>query len=351
MIIISPIYVTMVMLNESVQEKMDIGKFCRCSRSGGLHCRLLLEREAFIIALIGTKICPVCGKEFKGLGNICKDGDYCNECEKKVRLVFANDEEDHLSAAAIREKLDKYADAIAAYDSVEKPETCPICGKKLPKLMHMRLLDAYICMGCAEKAGDMLHMGYDAIGCMCLSEIQPLFGHAAAQGGRADASGAFHDADSLRIVYPLIRTLWQEPGEYGYKVEYIDPLDSLSDEELKAAPALAAKRREELEEKYGTHKAIFEVDSISKLYNESKGKRYYHDEYRIGGRVLMGNIVLRDQAAVKRTEGTKDLLIRKLGDCRKYSSDMKELKEGTEGGLFVESALSFVYPGDILYID
>ena len=34
------------------------------------------------MALIGTKICPVCGKEFKGLGNICKDGDYCNECEK-----------------------------------------------------------------------------------------------------------------------------------------------------------------------------------------------------------------------------------------------------------------------------
>ena len=303
------------------------------------------------MAIMGTKVCPICGKEFKGLGNICKDGDYCNECEKKVRLVFVEDEEDHLPAAKIRAKLNKYAGAIAAYDSIKKPETCPICGKKLPKLMNMRLLDAFICMGCAEKARDMLHTGYDAVGCMCLSEIQPLFGQAAVQGGRADSSGAFYDADSLRIVYPLIRTLWQEPGEYGYNVEYIDPLDSLSDEELKAAPALAAKRREELEEKYGTHKAIFEVDSISKLYNESKGKRHYRDEYRIGGRVLMGNIVLRDRAAVKRTEGTKDLLIRKLGDCRKYSSDMKELKEGTEGGLFVESALSFVYPGDILYID
>jgi hypothetical protein len=134
-------------------------------------------------------------------------------------------------------------------------------------------------------------------------------------------------------------------------VEYIDPLDFLSDEELRAAPALAEQRRAELEAKYGTHKAIFEVDKITKLYNESKGRRNYRNEYRIGGRVLMGNIVLRDQAAVKRTEGTKDLLIRKLGDCRKYSSDMKELKEGTEGGLFVESALSFVYPGDILYID
>ena len=303
------------------------------------------------MAIMGTKVCPICGKEFKGLGNICKDGDYCNECEKKVRLVFVEDEEDYLPAAKIRARLNKYAGAIAAYDSVKKPETCPVCGKKLPKLMHMRLLDAYICMGCAEKARDMVHTGYDAIGCMCLSEIQPLFKQAAVQGGRADSSGVSHNADALRIVYPLIRTLREVPGEDGYEVEYIDPLDSLSDEELQAAPALAEQRRAELEAKYGTHKAIFEVDKITKLYNESKGRRYYRNEYRIGGRVLMGNIVLRDQAVVKRAEGTKELLIRKLGDCREYRSDLKELKEGMEGGLFVESVLSFVYPGDILCID
>jgi len=228
---------------------------------------------------------------------------------------------------------------------------CAVCGKKLPKLMHLRLPDAYICMDCAEKAAEMLHTGYDAIGCMCLSEIRPLFERAAVRGGREDASGVFHNADQLRIIYPLIRTLREEPGEYGYKVEYIDPLDSLSDAELQAAPALAAKRREELEAKYGIHKAVFEVDRITKLYNESRGRRYYHNEYLISGRVLMGNIVLRDQAVVKRAEGTKELLIRKLGDCTEYRSDLKELKEGMEGGLFVESALSFVYPGDILCID
>ena len=167
--------------------------------------------------------------------------------------------------------------------------------------MQMRLLDAYICMGCAEKARDMVHTGYDAIGCMCLSEIQPLFKKAAVQGGRADSSGVFHNADALRIVYPLIRTLREVPGEDGYEVEYIDPLDSLSDEELQAAPALAEQRRAELEAKYSTHKAIFEVDKITKLYNESKGRRYYRNEYRIGGRVLLGNIALRDQAVVGNT--------------------------------------------------
>ena len=303
------------------------------------------------MAIMGTKVCPICGKEFKGLGNICKDGDYCNECEKKVRLVFVEDEEDYLPAAKIRAKLNKYAGSIAAYDSIKKPETCPVCGKKLPKLMNMRLLDAFICMGCAEKARDMLHTGYAAVGCMCLSEIQPLFGQAAVQGGRADSSGVFHNADALRIVYPLIRTLWVVPGEDVYEVEYIDPLDSLNDEELQAAPVLAEQRRTELEARYGVHKAIFEVDKITKLYNDSKGRRYYRNEYRIGGRVLMGNIALRDRAVVNRAEGARELSIRKLGDCREYRSDLKELKEGMEGGLFVESSLSFVYPGDILCID
>ncbi len=256
------------------------------------------------MALTETKICVVCGKEFKGLGNICKDGDYCNECEKKVRRVFVEDEEDYLPAAKIRARLNKYAGAIAAYDSVKKPEACPICGEKLPKLMHMRLLDAYICMDCAQKAAGMLHTGYDAVGCMCLPEILPLFERAAVRGGREDSEGVFYNADSLRVVYPLIRTLREVKGEDGYEVEYIDPLESLSDEDLRAAPALAARRRAELETKYGTHKAIFEVDKITKLYNESKGHMYYRNEYRIGGRVLMGNIALRDQAVVKRAEGT-----------------------------------------------
>ena len=89
----------------------------------------IFERKVFMMALTGTKICAVCGNEFKGAGNLCKDGYYCNDCEKKIRRVFQEDEEDYLSAADIRKKLNKYADAIAAYDSIIKPETCPVCGK------------------------------------------------------------------------------------------------------------------------------------------------------------------------------------------------------------------------------
>ncbi len=77
----------------------------------------------------------------------------------------------------------------------------------------------------------------------------------------------------------------------------------------------------------------------------------YDLPHRIGGRVLVGEITLRDTAAVYRAEQPREFQIRKLGDCREYISNLKELKEGSEGGLFVEAALSFVYPGDILCID
>ncbi len=239
---------------------------------------------------MGVKICPICGKEFKGMGHPCKDGDYCGDCEKKVTRVFPGEDAYYETAGAIRAKLEKYAGEIAAYDSVPKPETCPICGKKLPKLMSLRLLDAYICMSCAEKASGLLRKGYDAIGCMCLGEIQPLFGKAAVQGGKKDASGTFHDADSLRVLYPLIRTLRETPGEEGYDTDYIDPLDTLSGEELRSAPERAEKRRSYLRSQYGDHKAVFEVDSVTKLYGTTKGRRFYRNEYRVGGRVLLGEL-------------------------------------------------------------
>lgn len=299
---------------------------------------------------VAEKKCAVCGEPYKGIGSVCKDGSYCDACSKKLRLVCREDDAEFMSASQIRGKLNRYAAKIAAYDTVQKPETCPLCGKKLPKLLHLRMLDAFICADCGNRAAELLHTGYDAIGYKCFSEIAPLFSKAAVQGGKEDASGTFHDADALRIVYPLIRTLRQSP-EFGYDVDYIDPLDSLSDAELRAAEELAAQRREALKKQYGEHKALFEVDDIAKLYNESKGRRGYRNEYRIGGRVLFGCINRKDTAAVTRAEGTQSFCIKKLGDSREYSNDLKELKEGAEGGLFLEGAVSCIYPGDILLID
>ena len=248
---------------------------------------------------MAEKNCAVCGNPYKGIGSSCKDGSYCDACSKKLRLVCREDDAEFMSASQIRKMLNRYASEIEAYNTVQKPETCPLCGKKLPKLLNLRMLDAYICADCGNRAAEMLHTGYDAIGYKCFSEIAPLFSQAAVQGGKEDASGRFHDADALRIVYPLIRTLWEDP-EGGYDVAYIDPLDSLSDAELRAAEGLAAQRREALKTQYGEHKALFEVDDISKLYNESKGRRGYRNEYRIGGRVLFGCINRKDTAMISK---------------------------------------------------
>lgn len=299
---------------------------------------------------MAEKNCAVCGNSYKGIGNSCKDGSYCDACSKKLRLVCREDDAEFMSASQIRKMLNRYASEIEAYNTVQKPETCPLCGKKLPKLLNLRILDTYICDDCGNRAAEMLHTGYGAIGYKCFSEIAPLFSQAAVQGGKEDASGRFHDADALRIVYPLIRTLRQSP-EFGYDVDYIDPLDSLSDAELRAAEGLAAQRGEALKTQYGEHKALFEVDDIAKLYNESKGRRGYRNEYRIGGRVLFGCINRKDTATVTRAEGAQSFRIQKLGDSRAYSNDLKELKEGAECGLFIEGIVSCIYPGDILLID
>ena len=248
---------------------------------------------------MAEKNCAVCGNPYKGIGSSCKDGSYCDACSKKLRLVCSEDDAEFMSASQIREMLNRYASEIEAYNTVQKPETCPFCGKKLPKLLNLRMLDAYICADCGNRAAEMLHTGYDAIGYKCFSEIAPLFSQAAVQGGKEDASGRFHDADALRIVYPLIRTLREDP-EGGYDVAYIDPLDSLSDAELRAAEGLAAQRREALKTQYGKHKALFEVDDIAKLYHESKGRRGYYNEYRIGGRVLFGCINRKDTAMISK---------------------------------------------------
>ena len=299
---------------------------------------------------MAEKNCAVCGNPYKGIGSSCKDGSYCDACSKKLRLVCSEDDAEFMSASQIREMLNRYASEIEAYNTVQKPETCPFCGKKLPKLLNLRMLDAYICADCGNRAAEMLHTGYGAIGYKCFSEIAPLFSQAAVQGGKEDASGRFHDADALRIVYPLIRTLLEDP-EGGYDVAYIDPLDSLSDAELRAAEVRAEQRREALKTQYGEHKALFEVDDIAKLYNESKGRRGYRNEYRIGGRVLFGCINRKDTAAVTRAEGAQSFRIQKLGDSREYSNDLKEVKEGAECGLFIEGTVSCIYPGDILLID
>ena len=106
---------------------------------------------------MAEKNCAVCGNPYKGIGSSCKDGSYCDACSKKLRLVCSEDDAEFMSASQIREMLNRYASEIEAYYTVQKPETCPFCGKKLPKLLNLRMLDAYICADCGNRAAEMLH--------------------------------------------------------------------------------------------------------------------------------------------------------------------------------------------------
>ena len=56
-------------------------------------------------------------------------------------------------------------------------------------------------------------------------------------------------------------------------------------------------------------------------------------------------------AEVKRKDGSKGFKITGLGSYPYLTADKKELKEGSEGTIIAQGDISFVYPGDILYID
>ena len=69
------------------------------------------------MALFGPKVCPLCGKEYKGLGKPCKDGAYCGECYQKVHVLIDDDIAYELTLATIRKRLKEGEKALAA-----KPE-------------------------------------------------------------------------------------------------------------------------------------------------------------------------------------------------------------------------------------
>ena len=305
------------------------------------------------MALFGPKTCDICGKSYKGLGHPCKDGNFCNECHEKVRIIIPDDDVYYTTVKEIKARLKSKAKDIEAKANAKMPDTCPVCGKKLSKFNSLELIDSRICMDCASKARDeMPGTTFDEIATMRLAKISAALNKTELKGGRTDSSGTFHSADNLRIAFPLIRTLVPIPGEDGFKNKYIDPLDSLSEEELKAASEKASAKREAVTAKYGVHKAIFEVDDIEKAYYTRKGiSRQYRNEYRISGRILIGNITLGDIAEVKRRDCQKSFKVKGLGSYPFLTADKKELKEGSEGTIIAQGDISFVYPGDILFID
>ncbi len=294
------------------------------------------------MALFGSKTCSLCGMEFKGLGLSCGDGVLCKDCERSVLKVIPLDDAMAMRVSTIRMKLKQNADLLDAPPK-PVPETCPICGKKLRALNRSEIRDTYICTSCFFKARDMIpHADTDQIEKKKLSALLPLFEKPA--GGWANAI----DRDALRILYPLVHTLAEVPGEEGFDHVYLDPLDELSAEELQAAQSRADTEREARAARYGPHKAVFQVDDIQKSSYYSKGL-HYRDEHEVTGRVLLGEIAAGDTVQVVRSEKTYAVKVKALGTPAGRKPE-KAVREGCEGILILPGDVPYIYPGDVLTV-
>jgi len=298
------------------------------------------------MSLFGAKLCPLCGQEFKGLGTSCKDGTYCKDCYQKVHVLISDDTAAVMTLAAIRRRLDAGAKVLAAQAEKARPAACPVCGKKLGTLNSLELLDGYLCMNCASKASEELKLGYEELQRKRMAPVLAALRKREAQEAR---SGSV-DAAALRILYPLLRTLEEDPGEGAYFDVYDDPLSELDDQTLAEAPARADALRAERHERYGRHASVFEVDDIKKKCRVSGGKRRYFDSYEVSGRVLLGEVRKGDALTLVRSDGRFVLTVSELRSMPE-SGGNKVLREGWEGVLTLPGKLSFLYPGDILFKD
>ena len=86
-----------------------------------------------------------------------------------------------MTARELRAKLDANPDV---QTEKKPPENCPICGKKLPRLMRLELPDGFLCMDCAEKACKRVgNISYEELRCRHLAEIAADGLLARAEGG------------------------------------------------------------------------------------------------------------------------------------------------------------------------
>ncbi len=237
------------------------------------------------------KICPVCGTEFSDKGMDVNDGTICSSCWDLVLDDFESgkmDETEDFFIAPIKEavKAKKAEQASLSRAKAEKPETCPICGGKMPKLLTMEVKDGYICDNCLEIFCELEKRRETEvpIGDMTLKELTELFAlekkrQAAAElrkeqdacpvcGGDVsekstgslwgDIKKSVNDgfpafvvlkdnwkicsecAGKVREMYPIEHSRIPD-GDDGYEDVYKDPLNKVTLEEFKKALADAGE--------------------------------------------------------------------------------------------------------------
>ena len=233
------------------------------------------------------KTCPVCGAEFSDKGMDVSDGTICLSCWEAVMDDFESgkmDEQDDFFIAPIRVAVNtkKAGQDTIRRAKAKKPEACPLCGGKMPKLMTPEAKDGYICDDCFGKFIDLEERKETekALADMTISELSALFSleekrQAAKQlrmeqdvcpvcGGDVsekstgslwgDIKKSVKDgfppfvvlkdnrkicvecADKVRASYPVAHSR-KPDGDGGYEDVYTDPLNEITLEEFKKALA------------------------------------------------------------------------------------------------------------------
>ena len=334
---------------------------------------------------MASKICPLCGKEFKGMGNPHSDGNHCDDCQAKLRVLAKEDDILYLKEKDILQLFAENGDLDAIVEARKNlPAECPVCGKKMPKIMHMPIRDTQICNSCYSRLADARPDNDDIeLGLLRLSEVRSLLGKEDFAESRTDCVSCRGPLDKypvtlqdgnklcsscaaqLRINYPVFTT-WErtedEDGFYDLPAS-LEPLADLLPSDIPDAKAAAEEKRAELRARFGSCKAVFCVDENRRAFfrnRKNNNKPEFQKQHWIRGRVLYGEISLGDVLSVERADKPYSVKAKKLlprtaenDPMRQNSFNLKfgkVLSEGWEGVVYVDGDASFVYPGDHLIV-
>ena len=243
---------------------------------------------------MGVFKCDLCGNVCRGhRWSVKGSKKVCEQCRKKLDKVMKYSEWRLLSITQIKKIL-------AEKELIASQKTCSFCGGRIDP----------------DDAGNMVLKDKSVLCGKCV--------------------------DSMRLAKPVFVTVERGAG-YEYKEAAEDPVPELTLEDVPWVQKEAAEERERRVEKYGSHKAVFIVDDVTR-YQKAE------DSHQIYGRVVLGRIDKGDTLRVKRSEGEYRRIVSWI-DPQEFNKKAKYLSEGYDGNLMVQGDVSFIYPGDVLTVE
>ena len=349
------------------------------------------------------RICPVCGGEFAGKGMDVNDGIICMDCWGLVcddfeAGIMDEDKEFYIApikAAVLAKKGELAADKAA---KARKPETCPICGGKMPKFMTMEVKDGYICDECFSKFNRLEEDGetdkeLENITLKELSaliarddkqkaanekrkeqDVCPICGANVSEKSTGSLWGDIKQsvkdeipkfvllkdnqkicaecAEKVRLLYPVLYSKTYA-GDDMYYGAHVDTLNNITLPEFRKALEDVIVKRQQLEEQYGSCEAVISVGSVARDFENSRsnsGKK----EYRIRGKILYGKASKGSLIHVNRDDCNCTMRIERLRQVtgfEEYSGNaVDSVGEGYYAIVTVAEDTSCIYPGDTLII-